>query len=96
MDHDKFMDIIGKTQHKAVIKIRHTQCDDLFVTGYNFLDRTMSEGRYPVFARYNHKMYFSKKYVDQLIAELLADNYPVEAWVPALKDTHTLDIKLVD
>ena len=92
--NQKLMDIILKAEHKAVIKIR-LKNSDLCLAGYNFLDRAESEGRYPVFARYGHKVYFSKKYVDELVHELKAENYGVGIWVPALDDQmQQLKIKL--
>ena len=95
LDHDKFMNIITKCEHKAVIKVRY-KCKDLCLSGYNFLDRVNSSGRYPVFARYGHKVYFSRKYADELVAELNAENYEVNTWVPALEGKQDVNILLFD
>jgi len=93
MTNDKFMDLFKHSTHNAVIKIQHDFCP-LCVSGYNFLDRNHSKGRYPVFARYGHKAYFNAKYVAELVEELKTDEYPVHSWIPALESKQELAIVL--
>lgn len=88
MDHKKFMDLLRHASHRAVIKVRLDDCP-LCVSGYNFLDRDNSQGRYPVFARYGHKVYFNALYVKDLVAELNADGYRVNSWIPYLDHEKT-------
>ncbi len=66
-------------EHRKVYKIKHATAN-LYLAGYNFLIRNKEnpEGRYPVFARYHPKVYFSLEKAKEIAEELNKANYPVE------------------
>lgn len=64
--------------HKRVFRVRLKGSHDLFLAGYNFKNRREGTGRYPVFARINPKIYFTKEKAESLCAQLAEDNYNAE------------------
>lgn len=76
-DRQLFLNKLFEAVHRRIfkIKIRNT---DLYLAGYNFIDSARDRGRYPVFARYNYKIYFGKKMVEHLIYKLSMEGYSCE------------------
>lgn len=69
---DQLTGYLTKAEHRKVYKIRHY---DLFLVGYNFLDLETKQNKYPVFALYRPKIYFSKEKVELIVDELYLKGY---------------------
>jgi len=66
IDRDKIVGILEKVEHRKIFKVRH-KGTLLYLAGYNFTDKKKLDGKYPVFAKYNPKIYFSKEYAVDII-----------------------------
>lgn len=65
---EEFDGYLNDYSHRRVYKV-HLKNTPLFLSGYNFLDRKHSKGRYPVFAKYNYKLYFNKEYAETIVED---------------------------
>lgn len=65
MERTELMDVLDQAEHRRVYKVKISAAD-LFLSGYNFLDKTRPETRYPVFAKYGAKLYFDEEYATQI------------------------------
>ena len=74
ISHNRFMSLYTNAEQRAVYKIKYKN-SDLFLAGYNFVDRKNSRGKYPVFARKKFKIYFSQEKADEIISEF--EDYPL-------------------
>jgi len=72
-DIDQLYKVIMASTHRAVFRLRYDDTD-LFLAGYNFVDKTTSYGKYPVFARTGEKIYFNDEFAQKIIDEF-ADKY---------------------
>ncbi len=63
-----FEDWVYTCEHKKVYKIQFGD-SNLYLSGYNFTDRINSEGKYPVFAPKNYKIYFDKEYAEEICSQ---------------------------
>ncbi|POY38365.1 hypothetical protein C3K47_02915 [Solitalea longa] len=61
----ELMDVLDQAEHRRVFKVKVSSVD-LFLSGYNFLDKTKPETRYPVFAKHGAKLYFDEEYARQI------------------------------
>lgn len=57
--------VIARSEHRPVYKLRYGD-SDLFLAGYNFINKTDLTGKYPVFAREHPKIYFNQGYAQQI------------------------------
>lgn len=60
-----FYDWVHNYEHRETYKIQLGN-ENLFLSGYNFTNREKGEGRYPVFASLNYKIYFNKEYAENI------------------------------
>jgi hypothetical protein len=70
----EIIDYIKSTEHRKVYKIQFFG-SELFLAGWNFKDRERQKGKYPVFARHNPKLYFTKEKAIEIVADLLKIHY---------------------
>jgi hypothetical protein len=78
-DVDKFRDWLINSIHNKVHKIKLSQTpNELYLCGWNYLDKENGIGRYPVFAKFNPKTYFEEKKAQEFADELTEDGYLVE------------------
>ncbi len=66
-------DFISDYKHREMFKIK-LENTDLFLAGYNFLDREKSEGKFPVFSKHKYKLYFNKASALDIIEDF-SDEY---------------------
>jgi hypothetical protein len=60
--------LLDNCEHRKVYRVK-VKGTSLFLSGYNFLDKQNSEGRYPVFSKFGSKIYFSQEYAEQICAD---------------------------
>ena len=65
---EKFLDWVNNYEHKVTYRVQFGS-SNLFLSGYNFTNKVTSEGKYPVFAPKNAKIYFDKQYAEGLCSE---------------------------
>jgi len=75
-DKNKIMECINNYPMRSIhqIILRGTE-NQLFLAGYNYLDSENSLGRYPVFASYNPKLYFTEEKAQEVVDGLSVDGY---------------------
>jgi hypothetical protein len=78
---DELLNIISRYPQKTIYNIK-VKGMDLYLAGYNFLHPEKKEGKYPVFARHNYKVYFQKNYVEELVQHFTDDGYELEVVDP--------------
>lgn len=66
MDKVRIAEVLAMAEHREVFKIQHGD-SGLFLAGYNFKNKSELAGKYPVFSRFNPKIYFSKEYADEIV-----------------------------
>lgn len=78
-DKNKVISCIEDYEKRPVFRIglRDT---NLYLSGYNFLNREEKLGRYPVFSAYAPKIYFTKDKADEVCKELHQDGYNLESF----------------
>lgn len=76
LDRDFVLAHLQNCSHRPIYKIQFLN-SSLFLTGYNFREKESQEGKYPVFARHNPKLYFTEKKALEVIAELKDLHYEV-------------------
>lgn len=74
VEHGLISDIIANAEHRPVFRIKYSGTD-LYLAGYNFINKVDKEGKYPVFSKKHAKIYFNKEYAQQIVESL--DEYPV-------------------
>lgn len=62
------IDIILASEHRKVFRIKLTG-QELYLSGYNFIDKSKKETRYPVFSKFGSKIYFDKQHAENIIKE---------------------------
>ncbi|UKJ08805.1 hypothetical protein [Solitalea lacus] len=65
MERPELMDVLDRAEHRRVFKVKISNAE-LFLSGYNFLDKGRPETRYPVFAKHGAKIYFDEEYAKQI------------------------------
>jgi len=69
-----------QSQHRKISRIylesENTQAP-LYLVGWNFRNKTLKEGRYPVFGEYEPKVYFKKEKAVEVQTELIQMGYNV-------------------
>lgn len=73
-DIDNILETIENANHRRLYKIRHINTD-LYVSGYNFFDKSDRETMFPVFSRYNMKLYFRRERAEEIIDKF--EDYPL-------------------
>lgn len=81
---DEILTVIRNNIHRATYNIKLID-NELFLAGYNFLDRKHARGKYPVFARHNYKIYFSQDYSQEIVDTYAKDGYKLEVLRPFLE-----------
>lgn len=66
---DEIMEYIRSANHRKVYRIYHKD-SDLYLAGWNFRDKENRDGKYPVFARQNPKLYFTKEKAKEVLGLL--------------------------
>ena len=72
--HDEIEEMLNVYEHRHAYKVV-IKDTDLYLVGYNYLNREKSEGRYPVFARYNPKIYFQEEKAWEIANMLNEESY---------------------
>ena len=72
IDNRVIIDTIGEAIHKKIFKIKLIN-NDLYLSGYNYIDKSNQNTKYPVFSKYNGKIYFEKKHAENIITEYSFD-----------------------
>jgi len=90
-DTTKFGEWISNAKHRAASKIvlRGTK-PTLYLTGYNFLNRQNGEGRFPVFAHHQPKLYFTRSKAEEISSMIKKDGYNVEVITPESRTISSL------
>jgi hypothetical protein len=58
-------------EHRKTYRIQLNQTlNKMYLSGYNFLDKKMDYGRYPVFSQINPKVYFNKEVAEYTISQI--------------------------
>jgi hypothetical protein len=91
MDYERMMAIMQRSTHRAVMKICQKDIQ-LCLVGYGYREPEKGEGRYPVFGRYKHKVFYKQDQVVKLCDDLNEDGYKVRVWVPAFDHKNQLKI----
>lgn len=75
---DEIYRVLMTSQHRPVFCIRYGSTD-LYLAGYNFIDKKTNFGKYPVFARKGKgtKIYFDIEYAESICA-LFNDTYDLQ------------------
>jgi hypothetical protein len=67
---------LSESAHRPIYRIRVVDSSPkLFLSGYNYLDSGNSEGRYPVFANKNPKIYFTEESAQERASTLINEGY---------------------
>jgi hypothetical protein len=67
---------LGEANHKPIYRIMVTASKpQLYLSGYNFLDSANNEGRFPVFANRNPKIYFTEQSAKEKAGILINEGY---------------------
>lgn len=74
LSREEIMHQIRIANHREVYRVQFLK-SSLFLTGWNFIDRDKKEGKYPVFARINPKVYFTSERAEAIIIDLEALHY---------------------
>lgn len=78
-DKNRVMNCINDYEKRPVFKVAVKGSNPrLYLSGYNFLNKDEKLGRYPVFASYNPKVFFTKEKTDDICEELNIDGYSLE------------------
>ncbi len=67
---EEIMALLERGEHRLVYKIK-VKDTELYLSGYNFLDKDNLDGRYPVFAKFGYKIYFDKDYAQSIVDSYL-------------------------
>lgn len=62
--------------HRHVYKLKLAG-QDMYVVGFNFMNKEMELDRYPVFGKHNPKVYFDREFAEKLVESLATDGYLV-------------------
>lgn len=86
---EEILNFLKLYPHQAVYNIRlaHT---DLFLAGYNFINSNKCEGKYPVFAKFNYKIYFKLSHTQEIINELKQDGYMLDIHRPFINNAENI------
>lgn len=71
---DKVREWYACSNHRYVHRIELGN-SGLFLSGYNFLIKKKSEGKYPVFSKYKSKIYFTKTRAEEILKECEIHNH---------------------
>ncbi|MFC2087470.1 hypothetical protein ACFLSA_04855 [Bacteroidota bacterium] len=74
---DEIEELLTAYEHRHAYKVI-IKDSDLYLVGYNYLNREKGEGRYPVFARYNPKIYFQEDKAWEIANMLNEETYNLE------------------
>ncbi len=75
ISHNDFMYYFRTYDHRPVYKLRFGETM-LFLAGYNHVDRSNREGRYPVFSAIDYRLYFNRQSLEDIVEEF--KNYPLK------------------
>ena len=78
LDVNKIMSCINDYPKRSVFKICiNNTFPELYLSGYNFLNKDEKLGRYPVFSTYNPKIYLSEEKANEVKDSLTSDGYNI-------------------
>jgi hypothetical protein len=72
IDRDEIFRVILSSEHRSVYRI-NLEGTNMFLAGYNFVDKQNSKGRYPVFSTINPKIYFSEQSARESVEAIESD-----------------------
>lgn len=75
-DSEEIMNVIHNSKHRHVYRVKMKD-RNLFLSGYNFIDRTKEETKYPVFSRFGMKIYFNKETAERVAEQFEEYNLEV-------------------
>lgn len=64
-EKSELIKLLDNCEHRKVYRVKMRDAE-LYLAGYNFVDKENVDGRYPVFARFNTKVYFDREYAEQI------------------------------
>jgi len=73
---EKIKLFLKASEHRKIYRIVFNN-SSLFLTGWNYRNSKIKEGLYPVFARHNPKVYFTKKKAEEILQKLEDLHYTV-------------------
>lgn len=63
-------------EHRKMWKVKFdNMIPELYLSGYNFIDRVKKEGKYPVFSRHHPKVYFQQSKAQEVVDSLRKEGY---------------------
>lgn len=75
-DLQKILNWFNNHEHKPMYRIMAEGTKPaLFLSGFNYLDRENSKGKYPVFSHCNSRVYFTKEKALQIAQSFLDEGY---------------------
>lgn len=78
-DKETFLNWLHNANHRTVYKVKLSQtANNLFLCGWNFIDKENCKGRYPVFSKHEPKLYFKESVAQAYADALIEDGYLVE------------------
>lgn len=78
-DGNQLLDWFKNIPHHKMYKIFLCNSEPrLFLSGYNFIDRIVKEGKYPVFSIYHPKLYHTSLKAVDIVNTLKSEGYYVE------------------
>lgn len=77
-DVQKILSWFKECEHRKMYKISIVGVSPaLYLSGYNFMDKTNKEGKYPVFSRHHPKLYFHEHKALEIVEYLKKEGYIV-------------------
>lgn len=86
---EEILNLLKLYPHQAVYNIRLANTD-LFLAGYNFKNSNTCEGKYPVFAKFNYKIYFKRSHTLEIMKELQQDGYILDIHKPFINNAENI------
>ena len=74
ISQDTFNTLLKQMEIKPLHKIKYKDTN-LYLSGYNFRDQEKQEDKYPVFSKYNCKLYFKRQNAEEVMDEF--SDYPL-------------------
>lgn len=78
-NRDEFIKWIQTARHRKVYRIKLSQTpNELYLCGWNYIDKELKDFRYPVFSKYNPKVYYKEKVAEEFAEELKEYGYLID------------------
>ena len=74
LSSEDFKNLIAGIKQRSIYKIQYKDTN-LFLAGYNFMNKELLSGKYPVFSAFRYKIYFNKSHAVNILEEF--NDYPL-------------------